>query len=75
MILAYSLNVLSWYSYLGSAEIAIRYSSVITISVLELRVNYNRLRYNDYFEVGNSYVKKVKRDLYSYRNLYCDKYI
>ena len=52
-----------------------RYNNVIAISALELRANYSYLRYNDYFEVRNSYIKKIERDLYSYRNLYCDKYI
>ena len=52
-----------------------RYSSVIAILAPEIRANYNRLRYNDYFKVRNFHIKKIKRDLYSYRNLYCDKYI
>ena len=52
-----------------------RYSSVIAILVSELRANYSRLRYNDYFEIKNSHIKKIKRDLYSYRNLYYDKYM
>ena len=52
-----------------------RYSSVIAISALEIRANYSYSRYNDYFEVKFFYIKKIKRDLYSYRNLYYDKYI
>ena len=52
-----------------------RYSSVIAVLAPEIRANHSRLRHNDYFKMGNSYIKEVKRDLYSYRNLYCDKYM
>ena len=52
-----------------------RYNSAIAILALELRTNYSYLRYNDYFEIRILILRRLKRDLYSYRNLYCDRYI